>query len=80
MKILKLLSKIISQLTLAFLFLNYSFANEPIDIWKIEKKDIDKTDNSISNIQEVNTLNNNSALSVKSNSEIVINEALNHHL
>ena len=76
MKILKLLSKIISQLTLALLFLNYSFANEPIDIWKIEKKDIDKTDNSISNIQEVNTLNNNSALSVKSNSEIVINEAI----
>ena len=76
MKILKLLSKIISQLTLALLFLNYSFANEPIDIWKIEKKDIDKTDNSISNMQEVNTLNNNSALSVKSNSEIVINEAI----
>ena len=76
MKILKLLSKIISQLTLALLFLNYSFANEPIDIWKIEKKDIDKTDNSISNIQEVNTLNNNSALSFKSNSEIVINEAI----
>ena len=76
MKILKLLSKIISQLTLALLFLNYSFANEPIDIWKIEKKDIDKTDNSISNLQEVNTLNNNSALSVKSNSEIVINEAI----
>ncbi len=76
MKILKLLSKIISQLTLALLFLNYSFANEPIDIWKIEKKDIDKTDNSISNIQEVNTLNNNSALSVKSNPEIVINEAV----
>ena len=76
MKILKLLSKIISQLTLALLFLNYSFANEPIDIWKIEKKDVDKTDNSISNMQEVNTLNNNSALSVKSNSEIVINEAI----
>ena len=76
MKILKLLSKIISQLTLALLFLNYSFANEPIDIWKIEKKDIDKTDNSISNMQEVNTLNNNSGLSVKSNSEIVINEAI----
>ena len=76
MKILKLLSKIISQLTLALLFLNYSFANEPIDIWKIEKKDIDKTDNSILNMQEVNTLNNNSALSVKSNSEIVINEAI----
>ena len=56
MKILKLLSKIISQLTLALLFLNYSFANEPIDIWKIEKKDIDKTDNSISNMQELNTL------------------------
>ena len=61
MKILKLLSKIISQLTLTLLFLNYSFANEPIDIWKIEKKDIDKTDNSILNMQEVNTLNNNSA-------------------
>ena len=76
MKILKLLSKIISQLTLALLFLNYSFANEPIDIWKIEKKDIDKTDNSISNMQEVKTQNNNSALSVKSNSEIVINEAI----
>ncbi|MDC3076628.1 hypothetical protein OA326_00755 [Candidatus Pelagibacter sp.] len=76
MKILKLLSKIISQLTLALLFLNYSFANEPIDIWKIEKKDVDKTDNSISNMQEVNTINNNSALSVKSNSEIVINEAI----
>ena len=76
MKILKLLSKIISLLTLALLFLNYSFANEPIDIWKIEKKDIDKTDNSISNMREVNTLNNNSALSVKSNSEIVINEAI----
>ena len=40
MKILKQLSKIIFKITLILFFYNCSFANEPIDIWKIEKKEI----------------------------------------
>ena len=40
MKILKQLSKLIFKITLILFFYNFSFANEPIDIWKIEKKDI----------------------------------------
>ena len=45
MKILKQLSKIILKITLILFFYNYSFANEPIDIWKIEKKEIINKDN-----------------------------------
>ena len=41
MKILKQLSKTISKLTLILFFCTCSFANEPIDIWKIEKKDVE---------------------------------------
>ena len=46
MKILKLLSKTISKITLILFFYTCSFANEPIDIWKIEKKDIINKENS----------------------------------
>ena len=41
MKILKQLSKTISKLTLILFFCTFSFANEPIDIWKIEKIVVD---------------------------------------
>ena len=57
MKILKQLSKIIFKITLILFFYNYSFANEPIDIWKIEKKDIINKDNSTSNINVSNNVN-----------------------
>ena len=76
MKILKQLSKIIFKITLILFFYNCSFANEPIDIWKIEKKDIINKENSTSNINVSNNLNTNTTLSVQSNSEIVINKEI----
>ena len=76
MKILKQLSKIIFKITLILFFYNYSFANEPIDIWKIEKKDIINKENSTSNINASNNLNTNTTLSVQSSSEIVINKEI----
>ena len=76
MKILKQLSKIIFKITLILFFYNYSFANEPIDIWKIEKKDIINKENSTSNINASNNVNTNTTLSVQSSSEIVINKEI----
>ena len=76
MKILKQLSKIISKLTLILFFCTFSFANEPIDIWKIEKKDIINKENSTSNINASNNVNTNTTLSVQSSSEIVINKEI----
>ena len=76
MKILKQLSKIILKTTLFLFLYNYSFANEPIDIWKIEKKDDNNKDSSIADLKESNNLNINTALSVQSNSEIVINKEI----
>ncbi len=76
MKILKQLSKIIFKITLILFFYNFSFANEPIDIWKIEKKDIINKENSTSNINASNNLNTNTTLSVQSSSEIVINKEI----
>ncbi len=76
MKILKQLSKIIFKIILTLFFYNCSFANEPIDIWKIEKKDIINKENSTSNINVSNNLNNNTTLSVQSSSEIVINKEI----
>ena len=76
MKILKQLSKIIFKITLILFFYNCSFANEPIDIWKIEKKDIINKENSTSNINVSNNLNTNTTLSVQSSSEIVINKEI----
>ena len=63
MKILKQLSKIILKTTLFLFLYNYSFANEPIDIWKIEKKDDNNKDSSIADLKESNNLNINTALS-----------------
>ncbi len=76
MKILKRLSKIIFKIILILFFYNCSFANEPIDIWKIEKKDIINKENSTSNINVSNNLNTNTTLSVQSSSEIVINKEI----
>ena len=76
MKILKQLSKTISKLTLILFFCTCSFANEPIDIWKIEKKDIINKENSTSNINASNNLNSNTTLSVQSSSEILINKEI----
>ena len=76
MKILKQLSKIIFKITLILFFYNFSFANEPIDIWKIEKKDIINKENSTSNINASNNLNTNTTLTVQSSSEIVINKEI----
>ena len=76
MKILKQLSKIIFKITLILFFYNCSFANEPIDIWKIEKKDIINKENSTSYINASNNLNTNTTLSVQSSSEIVINKEI----
>ena len=76
MKILKQLSKIIFKITLILFFYNCSFANEPIDIWKIEKKDIINKENSTSNINASNNLNTNTTLSVQSSSEIEINKEI----
>ena len=76
MKILKQLSKIIFKITLILFFYNCSFANEPIDIWKIVKKVIIKIVISTSNINASNNLNTNTTLSVQSSSEIVINKEI----
>ena len=76
MKILKQLSKIIIKTTLILFFYNCSFANEPIDIWKIEKKDIINKENSTSNINATNNPNTNTTLSVQSSSEILINKEI----
>ncbi len=76
MKILKQLSKIIFKITLILFFYDCSFANEPIDIWKIEKKDIINKENLTSNIKASNNLNTNTTLSVESSSEIVINNEI----
>ncbi len=76
MKILKQSSKIIFKITLILFFYNFSFANEPIDIWKIEKKDIINKENSTSNINASNNLNTNTTLSVQSSSKIVINKEI----
>ena len=76
MKTLKQLSKITLKITLILFFSNCSFANEPIDIWKIEKKDIINKENSTSNINASNNLNTNTALSVQSSSEILINKEI----
>ena len=76
MKILKQLSKIIIKLTLIIFIYTCSFANEPVDIWKIEKKDIVNKESSTSNINVNNNLNINTTLSVQSSSEIVINKEI----
>ena len=76
MKILKQLSNIIFKVTLILFFYNFSFANEPIDIWKIEKKDIINKENSTSNINVSSNLNTNTTLTVQSSSEIVINKEI----
>ena len=76
MKILKQLSKIIFKITLILFFYNCAFANEPIDIWKIEKKDIINKENSNSNINASNKLNTNTTLSVQSSYEILINKEI----
>ena len=76
MKILKQLSKTISKLTLILFFCTCSFANEPIDIWKIEKKDNIKINNIIPETQLSNNPNSNTTLSIESSSEIVINNEI----
>ena len=48
MKISKLLSKKILVFFLFFIFFSYSFANEPADIWNIDKTKIE-TENDVKN-------------------------------
>ncbi len=76
MKILKQLSKILLKITLISFFCNFSFANEPIDIWKLKKKDVINSENSSLDINAGNNLNTNTTLSIQSSSEILINKEI----
>tara|TARA_Y100001935_G_scaffold238468_1_gene225122 strand:- start:163 stop:1902 length:1740 start_codon:yes stop_codon:yes gene_type:complete len=76
MKILKQLSKIILKIILILFFYNYSFANDPIDIWKIEKREVINSENSASDINANNNLETNTTPLVQSSSEILINKGI----
>ncbi len=76
MKILKQSSKIILKIFLILYFYDYSFANDPIDIWKIEKIEVINTENSASDINTNNNLKINTTSLTKSSSDILINKGI----
>ena len=76
MKILKQSSKIILNIFLILFIYNYSFANDPIDIWKIEKIEVINSENSASDINTNNNLKIDTTSLTQSSPDILINKGI----
>ena len=76
MKILKLLSKFLLILFLSIIFFKTAVSNEPVDIWKIEKKENVTEEKLIENSESIKNENTQEINFLEQSQNIIVNNSL----